>query len=329
MYLKSLQITFFITTLFIINCFGQTSSSPNNESEKWTRIETAAQELSLAIPPNYIVDAEKNGFGQLYKITALINDVLIEFTVSKSKTSKEMSFIQTPDGLYSTTFKTKDLNGIRSFNSSTETGLRESISISGDKNYYHISVTASDRKKPEIERFLYSIKIRGESLFKTQNAQNYPENLITINSLATSPEVIEAVERKLEKKKVKVEKVIPTNADQIISYAEYSRPPVIVNQPFPSFKPRLQDLKRNTPTSFQTKIKLTLLADGQIGDITVVAGSYGPYTDACVDAARKTRFVPAQKNGVNADSVKIIEYEIRIFSVTSPTMIAPGNVRLP
>jgi len=322
MYLKSLQIAFFITVFFIINCFGQTSSPPNVENEKWTRIETAAQELTLAFPPNYIVDAEEKKFGRIYKITGFSNDVTMELAVSKNTSNRELSYIKPPKGMSSATFVKKDLKGIRTSSSSSETSLKETISIAGDKNFYYISITASDKTKPEIQRFLYSIKMKGENLFKNPNAQNYPESSIALSSLKTSSEVTEALNRKLEKKKLKAEKIISSSADQVTSYAEYSRPPIIVEQPYPEFRPLFNGSGSNI--SLMAKLKLTLLADGQIGSITVIAGSNDSYIDSCVDSVRKLRFVPAQKNGVNADSVKTIEFAMEAF--TTGPYILPGNV---
>lgn len=325
MYSKSLQITLFITLFFIVNCFGQTVSSSNAEGEKWTRIETAEQELSLAFPPNYIVDTEKKQSRSIYKINGFSNDVTMELSVSKSLTSDEQKFMMPPDGMQTQSFTKKNLKGMRSFNNSADTYLNENIRIFGEKNYYYISVSASNKNKPELERFLYSIKIRGENLFKNPNAPNYPENLIAIKSLTSSPEVIEAFERKLEKKKFKAEKIISTEADQTISYADYSRAPIVVEQPYPEFRPNFSNMG-SSGFSYAAKLKLTLLANGQIGDIKVVSGSNESFTESCVDAARKLRFVPGQKNGINADSVKIINYNIRALKFTTTTILPGGAI---
>ena len=325
MYSKSLQITFFITLFSIINCFAQTS--PSAESEKWTRIDTAEQELSLAFPPKYIVDAEKKKFGAIYKITGFSNGVIMELSVSKNTSGREFSMVKPPKGMNSATFSKKNLNGIRSSSDSSQTGQKETISIFGDKNYYFISITAADKTKSEaeIERFLYSIKIKGENLFKNPKTQNYPEESVALSSLGSSPEVTEAIKRKLEKRKFKAEKIISSNADQIDSYAEYSRPPIIVEQQYPQFRPRFDAI--NSEIYLSAKLKLTLSADGQISDIKVVGGSDNAYIDSCIDAAKKIRFIPAQKNGVNADSFKTIEFNMQAFT-TAPMIIrgnAPGN----
>lgn len=326
MYLKSLQITLFITLFSIINCFGQTSS-PVNESEKWTRIETAARELSAAFPPNYVVDAEKKDYGRIYKITGFSNDVLMEVSVSKSISADSLRYMQPPDEMSSQSFMKKDLKGVRNFNDPSESRLKETFSILGDKNFYFISVTASDRKKPEIARFLYSIKIKGESLFQNPEAQNYPETSVALSSLKTSAEVTEAFERKLEKKKFKVEKNISDDTNEISSYAEYSKPPIIVEQPSPSFRPKFDEMA--TPRrKYMARLKVTLSADGQVGGITIIAGDDRYYTNACVDSARKLRFIPAQKNGVNADSVTVISCHIQLFK-TMPTTVPSGGSIIP
>lgn len=327
MYVKSLQITFFITLFFIVNCFGQTSSSPNNESEKWTRIETTDQELSLTLPPDYIVNAEKKRFGPIYKINGFSNDVIMELSIFEEMKSKDLDFLQPFKEMNSQSLKKKELLVILSFNNSNETALKNTIAILGDKNYYFISVTASDKKKPEIERFLYSIKIKGESLFQNPNAQTYPESSIAMKSLRTSPEIIEAKNRKPKKGEFKTEKIISANTNQIISYDGYSRPPIIVEQKFSQFRQPVEaSIKYDI--YLQTRLKVTILADGQVGDIAVIAAAgNNSYVDFCVDAARKSRFIPAQKNGVNADSTKIVDYNIRMFK--NSTVITPEGVVTP
>lgn len=326
MHLKSLQITLFITLFFIINCFGQIVSSPNAEGEKWTRIEADEQEISLAFPPGYIFNKEtkKQKFAPTYRIIGFKNDVTMELTVNKKVSNDGFTFSRPPNGMSTDTFTKKGLKGRRSYTNPAEANMKETISIEGDKYSYFISVTASDRKKPEVERFIYSIKIKGESLFKNPNAQTYPETSVAVNSLTTSPEVLDAFNRKLEKTKGNVKKEISAMDNQTVSYADYSRAPIVVDQPYPNFNPRFEGMSKGSVASHLTKLKVTLLANGQVGDITIIMGNDNNFNDSCVDAVRKLRFIPAQKNGVNADSVRIIDYNIYLFG--TPTMLPGANL---
>jgi hypothetical protein len=60
--------------------------------------------------------------------------------------------------------------------------------------------------------------------------------------------------------------------------------------------------------------------------IMEISGGNDLFVNSCVDAARKLRFVPAQKNGVNADSVKIIDYNMRGLRISTTI---PGQVLTP
>lgn len=60
-------------------------------------------------------------------------------------------------------------------------------------------------------------------------------------------------------------------------------------------------------------LKVTFLASGAIGQITVVSGLRGGLTEQAVAAARMIRFEPAKVNGQAVSVTKTIEYNFAIF----------------
>jgi TonB family protein len=63
----------------------------------------------------------------------------------------------------------------------------------------------------------------------------------------------------------------------------------------------------------RVELKITFLANGTIGSITVVRGLPDGLTDQAVNAARIIRFQPAIKNGVAVTTIKLLSYSFNIY----------------
>jgi TonB family protein len=80
-------------------------------------------------------------------------------------------------------------------------------------------------------------------------------------------------------------------------------------------KPRANytDAARVEMVQGKVVLKVTFLASGAIGQITVVSGLPGGLTEQAIAAARNIRFEPAQVNGKAVSVTKTIEYNFAIF----------------
>ncbi len=83
----------------------------------------------------------------------------------------------------------------------------------------------------------------------------------------------------------------------------------IISKPRPTYT----DAARQNSVQGNVVLRVTFLANGQIGSISVVSGlSYG-LTENAVAAARGIRFEPAKKNGVSYSVTKAVSYNFTLY----------------
>lgn len=63
----------------------------------------------------------------------------------------------------------------------------------------------------------------------------------------------------------------------------------------------------------KVRLKVVMLASGQVGQITVVEGLPDGLTEQAIEAARKLRFEPATKRGAPVTKVITIDYNFTIY----------------
>jgi len=73
------------------------------------------------------------------------------------------------------------------------------------------------------------------------------------------------------------------------------------------------DEARANETAGSVKLKVTLLASGQVGAITVVDRLPDGLTEKALEAARKIKFEPATVNGTPVSKVVTIQYTFTIY----------------
>lgn len=301
--------------LLIILSFVLCVSAQESSAAKWTRIETENKEISVSFPPDFIVDAGKRGFTQIYYLSGYQNGVSMEMRVFKDKNAeKRLNGITFFEGK-SSDFTSNGFKGRRAV--PVESGRFFEIIYLASKDYvYFFRVNAASGKKEEVKRFLYSIKINGKSMYAQTEKTDFSEDVVSFQKLKTSPEVIEAFNRKYEKQKIKVTDKPLADFKNLEDFTQDVRPPIILNSPFVDFQQRM-DSKVPVDTTYTAWLNITFLANGQVGDITAFSDDRGilaiseddkTFIDACVESARKTKFIPAQSGGKNVDAVKSVYY---------------------
>ena len=73
------------------------------------------------------------------------------------------------------------------------------------------------------------------------------------------------------------------------------------------------DEARNNDTQGAVTLKITFMASGEIGDITVVSGLPDGLTDQAIAAARQIKFEPKKVNGLPVTVVMTFQYGFNIY----------------
>jgi hypothetical protein len=300
---------------FLLFGFDQIFAQENPVStEKWLRIESDAEDFSVALPSNAIIDAEERKYGQILKAVAFQNGVEMELLIIKSNDDKYRRVNILPnDGRKLVSFKVGEFMIIKSEPRLPTGKFHNSFFIVKKDTTYTLSVTAKTGREKEVEQFLDSLILDGKSFAAQKEKQNLAEELVSVSALKTSAEVTEAFNRKLQKNKIKVTYEAASSDADDVETEGLTRPATILERPSPTLDASFASMG-GASGIFAVKLKINFLANGSIGDITVLSVVNKEFSKACVEAAQKIRFVPAQSNGKNVDSVRIVEYTIGIFS---------------
>jgi hypothetical protein len=302
--MKSIKTLIFICLLAASN-FGQEA--------RWTRIESENKEFSASFPPNFLVDADTKDNGRQLFLIAFQNGVEIELRIYKDAaalarlTRKSLPGDGSAEGKSFTIENFSGKNIIFNKNRYVNT-----LHLASKSQYYFLSVTARDAQKPEVNRFLYSVKLNGVPVFTGKNGVEPTDSIIPITDLKTSPEVAEALNRKPEKTKNKIAYELDS-ADLRNEYGDDVRPPIVLLHHYPKFNPRFDNAQRSV--SRRVKIRAQLLANGQVGDMTVYSNAERDLINDCIEAIRKTKFVPAYKDGKPIDADRIFDFSFEALRV--------------
>ena len=97
--------------------------------------------------------------------------------------------------------------------------------------------------------------------------------------------------------------------DGVLRAGDVTRRAVLISKPEPGFT---EAARRNNVTGV-VKLRLALRADGTVSDISVVKGLPDGLTERAIEAAKRIRFTPAQKEGRNVSQWVSVEYNFNIY----------------
>lgn len=312
--MKKINLLFIFLLLFAVCAAAQEAQNTSIKKE-WITIQSDDKKLSVDFPADMIVDLEGNELEKIGRLIGFNNGVVMEMT-SYRETSV-LNFLNDPKfkGERGSTFSKEDFKGYRTSGKDGNGILSERINLANADGFYKISIRSEAGQKAEMERFLFSIKINNKPLFSGAKEQPPTTKTFSLKSLKSSPEILAALKRKSEKIDRQIIKEITLPAKFEVSYAGLSRAPIIVKavEIRQSFDYSSSGI---IPGSNHTAVfKVTLKAEGHIGDIWVYSNSKDKYIEICLDAIKKLKFIPAQKNGVDVDSFEIIN--LSMFSPAS------------
>lgn len=316
--MKFLHIFLFGTFIFTTAAFAQQTSSA-----KWTRIE--AEDISVAVPPGFIVNTEKKNVGPDVAGGGFHNGAIIgpdvtiysyqdgskiHFLIDKGDGKKRFRQLWLPPYNNVQTFTIGDFLGMQLVSHESAKFFHHSLHLASGNGYYTIFIEAENKDSDVVKRFLNSILLEGKPFLAQNEWQTYEEEIVSAFTIKSSPEVLEALERKSKPSKIKVKYELGSDQNSL-DKQKYSRPAIIIDQPPPRFN--FLYLRGGTAPNnrfIEARMRVNMLANGQIGEITVLSSTDKQYTKVWIDSLKRMKFIPAQIDGKNVDSVRFVNFSI-------------------
>ncbi len=285
--------------------FGQAE----NKQEQWTKIESPSGDMSFAVPPNFLVDNED----EAYRVIGFRDDATMRIEIEKTGSAKknlkmQRRFYSSDNEAKISSFEVGDFIG-DVFKYEKEKGFSISIYVASSKASYVVSAYSKNLENSAAEIFIRSIKLANQSLFKQASQANQPEEetKISIASLKTSPVILDA----LRKKNSYTPKITYDLKEGKLpeDNTRYSRPLITLRKPRANYT----DGARQAGVRGTVKLKVLFLANGEVGDITVLSPLAKGLSENAVDAAGKIKFLPAEVDGKAVDVSKMVQYSFTIY----------------
>ncbi|MEK7854813.1 MAG: energy transducer TonB [Acidobacteriota bacterium] len=312
--------------LLAISGFGQAVSS---HSDNWTEIKDDSLGFSIQFPPDFLVDndVEKSFmiapvFASLprvvdvferpriiaYKENAVLELSIFQLRIVSSAKDHLQYFID-PKADDFQNFQVGPFVG-RKTNYETEKSQSTVILVAAKNRVVRIFASAPKVDKYSYEKFVLSLKLNGNYIFKN-NAATIPAATASVatSSLKTSLEIVEALKNKT---KAPDENVVRGKTSVVSSGTEpepkYSRPLITLRRPnaIPSSATIGQKVEGTV------KLKIAFLSTGKVGEIAVLSELPFGLTESALNSARNIVFLPAEMDGKKVDVSKFISYDFKI-----------------
>lgn len=299
---------------FLLLCAIFLIASPvfSQDVDKWLRIKFKDKKLSVAVPKkNIIIDAGNRDRNQKLRVVAFENGVEIE--VIHRKPNFLPGFFSSIDDYPDAEKETLYFDDVTVVKTSPvlfqDKKIHRSLTIIEKKNFYTLIVRCKPEAEKKAERFFLSIKIGDKSLIVKDKEMSFQEDTVDASSLKTSPEIIAAEKRKTGNFDGEITYEPKDMSEKIPETENLEHRALIVEKPYPRY---------SSSTGFTlateklyVRLKVQFRADGQIGDIVVLSSDDNKgFTENSVNAARRIKFVPAQRNGSAVESFQVIEYSM-------------------
>jgi hypothetical protein len=290
---------FILLFAIVFFSFAACAQSGAASAADWVTIENENKELAFSIPKDHLVNIKTRMSGKDTTVNGYQNGVTMEVYFSKDSDAKERinrPRLADPRKPVVRQFAKNDfLIHVVSYG---QTGYDSRIFVASKKFFYIIEAKAASKDKPELSRFLRSITLNGERIFNATHAIDYPAGeVFTLQNLKTSERITKILDSKAEKidRKVKIEPLSAYVAETEDSEMQEAILLTDLRPPPPVFNGTL-------PKGGEFRVKMKLLASGQVGDITVYTDADKSSANSFANAAKSMKFVPAFKNGVSVDS---------------------------
>lgn len=296
-----------LLVLFLVSA-GFAQDRPNEV--EWTRIDTRDNGISVSFPPGYLVNSEEAWDGDpVFSIFAGGRGIYLRFVASNDVSDRYWSRMKDRAKNKGSEFKVGNVECLSYTSEVDGDGINEAISMRTKKRVYRFSIAARSIRNPDAARFLRSLTIDGKALFPSSEPNSLPETTVFLESLETTPKIAEAMERKRIKQDRKISYHPFSDFVKEEATGQFDEPPIIVDAP--RHTRSLYSLARpNGKRTLRGVVRVVLLANGQIGDITVYSDASNSFGRICAAQAKEIRFVPAEKDGESVDSAVVLNYGV-------------------
>jgi len=298
-----------------------TLTSDVDSQTVWKHLEAGNREISFSLPEGFLFNKERSSAYDGMDLFAFENGVTLRASISNQQdpvANLSRVSIETTRAPAVLDF---EISGIRGRSvTMIDRGYEHKLYFASKKSYYVLEVISESKDNSAVAAFLRSIRIKGQPLLESSDGEPSSSDgeATSIKSLKPSPEVAEAHKRKTGKFEGKVE-FEPLSAYSPCSQDPNVRPAFVVTSLMPDMA-SLPAHRGPVNMSGDMLINVRLLSDGRVGDIIVYSDIERRVLRVFADAAKKLKFVPAERNGRPADHCEFIKMgfgvstSIRMFS---------------
>jgi TonB family protein len=301
--------------------------TPVAAQTNWFKLESDSKDFSIAVPPDYQVLTDKDG----YQISRLISRYPLRTkTIEIDDIKRVMAYMdgasfliesyrtnKLEDALgefYQNKFKPEDsqdltLNSFQGKMTARPSGASYVLDVmlgSKDRIYRIYGLARSD-KNETLKYFFSSIRLNGEAPFALASTLEGKIKLqaLQISDLRESPFVFE-----------ESESLTAPPPDKPLQVIRGERPPP--DDPgriFIGYKPlpRYTEAGRKSRTAGTVTLRVTFGAGGKVEKIVSVSGLPNGLTEEAVKVARQIRFLPQEADSKPVTVVKTIQYAFTIY----------------
>ena len=297
-----------IILILIFGCFA-VQSTIAQKVEEWIRIESPSRDISFAVPANGHTVFEDNGnFNVWYTESGVYLSVSMRRD-GDAKSSikhwwpgmgekKDFKFYKTDD-FFIREYKRPDESSGVDF---------QWIEIASSHGFYSFGAQLKRDSANIYEKFLMSIRLNDRPLFVGEPSAIAETNTVRTNDLKTDDVVLNALKRP-DAKGIKLGRGVLTEEKLTPDKTIYSKELIVLRKPHPAYT----DSARMKNVQGSLKLRVTFLANGQVGPIALVKALDKGLEDNAVEAAEKIKFLPAEINGKPVDVVRYLEYQFSIY----------------
>lgn len=278
---------------------------------EWTRLSGPAGDLTFSLPADFLVDNDRTELRAYSRKEGATIKVEIERNVDPQR--RLLGIRQYRNNTTPAQYAQLTLgNFIGDSYIFDEKGYSITLYLASKKGFYTISGSAKTSSHPVLLKFLHSIRLGEQALLKQANPTNYAQAAVSIEKYKPSPLIVEALKPSNAKKgKVTYEEESVTKSVSVdpSTRKDYSQPILILRNP----RAQLTSAARLSMVNGIVKLRVLLLANGQVGDIIVLRKLGDGLTSASIKAAREIRFLPAEMDGRPVDVERTFEYSFSIY----------------
>ncbi len=289
------QISILLFICFVgLSAFAQTGKY--TVPVKWERYKVSDKDISILLPKLPVVTGNSDVCREQEskEIAVYADQTVYGLTITSKRKEKYPDYCTQKKGFDKTNFADRLVELKSSLTESTETSFKQNnltvSKISGKINTYWL-INDFDNKR------WFEMWIAGGSEEKAE-VKNFIKSIV-INNNAEGIEISNGADRTFGDETVKTAEVKDGDTKAII----------IPVKP----QPKYTDAARKANTQGTITLKVTFLANGGIGNITIVDGLPYGLTEQAIYAAARLVFIPPKQNGISYAVSKTITYSFTIY----------------